>query len=125
MEQFDNARHLLREFKGDRYVNGFDVLPRAGALAAALGRKVLFISDRFPGAESPAASIRSSLESAGLEVCGAIEGARPNAPREDLARIAAAVCSAGPGVLVSFGGGSTIDAAKAAAVLGSVGGTVD
>jgi alcohol dehydrogenase len=125
MEQFENARHLLRQFKGDSYINGFDVLPRAGTLAAALGGKVLFVCDRFPGSDSFAATIRSSLVSAGLEVLGTIDGAAPNAPREDVARIASAVCSASPGALVSFGGGSTIDATKAAAVLGSVGGTVE
>jgi alcohol dehydrogenase len=125
MEQLDNARHLLRLFKGDLYINGFDVLPQAGPLAAALGKKVLFVCDRFPGSEAYAGIIARSLAEAGLEVLGTIDGAAPNAPREDLARIAAAVRSTGPDVLVSFGGGSTIDAAKAAAVLGSAGGTVD
>lgn len=125
MERFNNARRLLHEFKGSRYVYGFDVLPQAGPLAASLGKKVLFICDRFPGSDSHAACIRSSLSAAGLEICGDIEGAAPNAPREDLARITQAVRSAAPGVVVSFGGGSTIDAAKAAAVLGSVGGTVE
>ncbi len=125
MELFDNARRLLRQFKGDLYTNGFDVLPQAGPLAATLGKKALFVCDRFPGSAAYAGRIAGSLAAAGLEILDTIDGAAPNAPREDLARIAAAVRSAGPDVLVSFGGGSTIDAVKAAAVLGSVGGTVD
>lgn len=125
MEQFDNARRLLVQFKGDRYISGFDVLAKAGPFATALGQKALFVCDCFPGSERFAEAIRFSLASAGLEILGTIDGAAPNAPREDIARISAAVCSAGPGVVVSFGGGSTIDAAKAAAVLGSAGGTVE
>jgi alcohol dehydrogenase class IV len=44
-------------------------------------------------------------------------GARPNAPREDLYRISHRVARSGSDAIVALGGGSTIDAAKAAAVL--------
>lgn len=125
MPQFENARRLLRQFKGDTYVHGFDVLSQAGPLAAALGAKALLVCDRFPASASFLETVQASLLSAGLELRATIDGAAPNAPREDLARIAAAVISLRPDVLVSFGGGSTIDAAKAAAVLGSLGGSID
>ena len=54
-----------------------------------------------------------------------IEGARPNAPLEDLARITAELKALDPDVIVSFGGGSTIDAAKAAEVLRTLGGEIE
>jgi len=125
MGQFDTARQLLREFKGDTYVNGFGVLPRVGQAAAGLGRRVALVKDTFPGAEGFAAVIRESLEAAGLQVAGVVEGARPNAPREDLARITAQLTALGPDLTVSFGGGSTIDAVKAAEALRTLGGSID
>ena len=46
-----------------------------------------------------------------------IMGSRPNAPREDVYRLALQVARSRPEVIVAVGGGSTIDAAKAANVL--------
>ena len=125
MGEFDSARELLREFKGETYVHGFGVLPQVGQAAAGMGRRAALVKDSFPGAEVFAAAIRESLEAAGLEVAGVIEGARPNAPREDLARITAQLRELGPEVSLSFGGGSTIDAVKAADVLRTLGGSID
>lgn len=122
---FDQARELLREFKGPCYLHGFDVLQDAGRMAAGLGRRAVLVRDVFPESGTFAAAITKSLETAGIEVAGAIEGAAPNAPREDLARITAGVTDAAPDFIVSFGGGSTIDAAKAAEVLRTLGGGVD
>ena len=48
-------------------------------------------------------------------------GARPNAPREDVYRIESDILHYRPDVIVSFGGGSTIDAVKAAIVLSVLG----
>ncbi len=58
-------------------------------------------------------------------MAGVVDGAAPNAPREDVARIAAGLEDLGPEVIVSFGGGSTIDAVKAAEVLRTLGGDID
>ena len=79
----------------------------------------------FPGAPAFCETIISSLKSAGLLVAGTVPGAGPNAPREDVARITASLDQLNPEVVVSFGGGSTIDATKAAGVLRSLGGTID
>ena len=46
-----------------------------------------------------------------------INGARPNAPREDVYRISLQVARSKSDVIVALGGGSTIDASKAAAIL--------
>ncbi len=81
--------------------------------------------DAFPGSEASEKTIRDSLAAAGVELLGVVEGAAPNAPREDAARIAARLRELDPDVIISFGGGSSIDAAKAAEVLRTLGGDID
>lgn len=122
---FDKARALIRQFKGDAYLNGFGVLAEAGRMAAGLGARAVLVHDDFPGADVYVKTISDSLRGAGIEVREYTPGARPNAPREDLARIAARISAVKPDLLVSFGGGSTIDATKAAIVLYTLGGGID
>lgn len=122
---FTTAVELIRQFKGDTYVFGLDVLAEAGRLAAGLGKRALLVRDGFPGSSPFVDTICASLAAAGVEVIGVVDGAAPNAPLEDLQRISAAVAEAKPEVVVSFGGGSTIDAAKAAIVLNVLGGTIE
>jgi alcohol dehydrogenase len=125
MPEFARAKELIKQFKGDAYLSGYGVLPRIGELAAGLGRRAALVRDVFPGSEDYAAIIRRSLEAAGVELIGVIDGAAPNAPREDLFRIADQLKQLAPDFYVSFGGGSTIDAAKAADVLRVLGGSID
>ena len=125
MANFDRARALLREFKGDRYLQGMGVLPRVGGAAAALGTRAALVRDVFPGSDAFVKTIQGSLVTAGLTLVGEIAGARPNAPREDLARITKGLAELEPEVIVSFGGGSTIDATKAAEVLRTLGGDIE
>ena len=125
MSKFDNARKLIAQFKGQNYIHGVGVLPQVGSLAAGLGTRATLVRDVFPGSEDYAQTIQESLSAVGIQVTGIIDGAAPNAPREDLARIAARLIECNPDLIVSFGGGSTIDVAKAAEVLRTLGGTVD
>jgi alcohol dehydrogenase len=125
MPKSEDARTLIRRFKGDKYVFGFDVLPQAGAMAAGLGKLAAVVRDTFPGSEAFTSTIIGSLNAAGVEVVGCVDGAAPNCPREDLARITASLTELNPDVIVSVGGGSTIDAAKAAEVLRTLGGGID
>jgi len=125
MASFERARALLYEFKGDQYLYGMGVLPRIGAAAATLGKRAALVRDAFPGSDGFVETIKRSLAAAGLTLVGEIAGARPNAPREDLARITAGLAELEPQVIVSFGGGSTIDATKAAEVLRTLGGDVE
>lgn len=125
MSGFDSARQLLREFKGDAYLHGLGVLPQVGAVVATQGQRAAFIGCRFPGCDCYMDAIRTSLREAGVQIVGEEEGAAPNAPREDLARITDFLRRVDPDVIVSFGGGSTIDAVKAAEVLRTLGGAID
>ncbi|MCJ7738509.1 MAG: iron-containing alcohol dehydrogenase, partial [Anaerolineae bacterium] len=125
MTKFENARGLLRDFKGDKYIAGVGVLPEVGAAAARLGSQAVLVRDKFPGSEDHLSVIRKSLGEAGVELLGEIPGPAPNAPREDLSRIAAVLSDFGPDLVMSFGGGSTIDVTKAAEVLRTLGGDVE
>jgi alcohol dehydrogenase class IV len=122
---FDDAISLIREFKGNSYVHGLGVLPQAGALAAQLGARAVLVRDPFAGFDAPVDDLLNSLRAAGVEIAGAVPGAAPNAPIEDLLRISAELTRLNPQVLVSFGGGSTIDCTKAAEVLRTLGGSID
>ena len=125
MTKFSKAEELLREFKGDAYIHGTGVLDQVGPAASALGRKALLVADTFPGSERFTQQIHRALKSAGVEELGEIKGARPNAPQEDLYRIAGEIAALNPDVLISFGGGSTIDAVKSGGVLWRLGGKID
>jgi len=125
MANFDRARALLRDFKGDKYIHGLGVLSQVGPATAKLGKRAVLVCDAFPGAESFVEAIRSSLEDAGVEILEQIEGAAPNAPREDLARITEELSGIDADVIVGFGGGSTLDAVKAGDVLRILGGEIE
>ena len=125
MDHFEIARDLLREFKGDAYRFGHHVLKDVGGIAASAGTRAVLISTEFPGVEGYLNIMRDSAAQAGVRLVAEIQGAAPNAPREDLLRITHELRQADPDVIVSFGGGSTIDAAKAAEVLRTLGGEID
>ncbi len=125
MINFDQAQTLLREFKGDSYLHGLGVLPQVGQATVQYGRRAALVRDLFPGTAPFIQTIKESLAAAEVELLAEIDGARPNAPREDLARITAELTALDPDVILSFGGGSTIDATKAAEVLRTLGGEIE
>jgi len=125
MNSIDQAKELLAAFKSGNYVFGAGVLAQIGNLVASQGKKAFLVRDTFPGSEAFVQTLRESLNTAGVKIAGETAGAQPNAPREDLYRIMADLLRCDPDVIVSFGGGSTIDAAKAAEVLHTLGGTID
>lgn len=125
MNNLEKARDLLKQFKGNDYLFGVGVLSQVGDVAKNLGKKVIIIRDEFPGSDDFVTVITMSLEAAGIEVVAEEAGAKPNCPLEDLSRIADALKASKADIIVSFGGGSTIDAAKAAEVLRTLGGDIE
>jgi len=125
MSYSSNAKDLLGEFKQNRYLYGPGVLAMVGEVAAKAGNRAVLVRDTFPGSDSYVSIIRESLSNAGVEVLEETLGAGPNAPLEDLSRITEVVKRVAPEVIVSFGGGSTIDATKSAEVLRRVGGDIE
>ena len=125
MTDFDRARTLLGEFKGGAYIYGLDVLARVGEATARLGGRAALVRSDFTGSDGFVGTINQALAEAGIDVVGEIAGPAPNAPVEDLLRITAQLGELDPDVVVSFGGGSTIDATKAAIVLHVLGGDIE
>lgn len=117
MDKKTQARRLLDEFKGERYVSGLGCFERLGGLAASMGRRASVVTSGFGKPWGPALhdATRATLRASGVALAGdLIRGARPNAPREDVLRIAASMAEQAPDVIVAVGGGSGLDAAKAA-----------
>jgi alcohol dehydrogenase class IV len=114
------AIQLLQEFKGENYTFGIGVFDQLGREVVKIGKRVSVI---FDGLDQDWASdlvekTRKNLAENGLELASDfILGARPNAPREDVANIARKLKEQNPDVVISIGGGSTIDAVKAAITL--------
>ncbi len=118
----DEAYRLLREWRGDSYVMGIDCLGKIGELAASYGRKAMVVANRS-SMDAVNSVVIPSLESCGLELAGGsiCPGAKPNAPKEDVYRIADFARNCRPDCIVAVGGGSTIDCCKAVSVLVSLG----
>ncbi len=118
MADINRAKSLLTDWKGDNYAFGLDVLDKTGEFAKSFGKKALLVVadlglDWIDGVYR---AVTASLDANGVKY-SAILGAGPNAPREDVYRIANEISKACPDSIIAVGGGSTIDAAKFADVI--------
>lgn len=120
----NRARTLVGQWKGDAYAFGLRCVGRVGPMAAEFGSAAVLVANESPWLASTLDAVVHALGRAGVDVVARTAGARPNAPLDDLYRITDALADAGPAVVIAVGGGSTIDAAKAAAVLAALGGDV-
>ena len=115
---------LLRTLTGDRYAFGLGCFDRLGEQVASLGaRAVAIVSGLGTDWGAPIhEALAATLAGAGVELTGElVRGAGPNAPRDDVYRLADEIASAEADVIVSVGGGSGIDAAKAAVAYATLG----
>jgi len=117
------AKELLKGFKGDRYAFGLGVLDKVGEFASEFGRSALVVANRAHWFKHVVDPVMASLAKRGVKLAGdrIVPDAAPNAPREDVYRITTYVLQFKPDCLVAVGGGSTIDAVKAANVLANLG----
>ena len=119
----ERAGALLKRWKGGSYAFGINCLEKVGDFAAEEGNSTMLVViswKRKKWIEPFVDEIKSSLEKKGISILDIIPGARPNAPREDVYRIANQIAKRRPESVIAVGGGSTIDAVKAAVVLASL-----
>jgi len=120
-ENIQRAAKILMDWKGDSYTFGTDeeVLNKTGEYARNFGKKALVVASLGKiWVKKFLERVLNSLKSHGIEYVD-IFNAKPNAPKEDVYRIALWLSKTKSDVIVPMGGGSTIDAVKAASILAS------
>jgi len=126
MEYKERIDELLNDFKKGRFIYGEGCMGEVGDAVAGLGQKAVLIRNEFPGIAPFVNSLKESLDRAGvILVSELVEVIRPNAPVEDMIGVMESLASLKPDVVISLGGGSTIDAVKAAIVLEKLGGDIE
>jgi alcohol dehydrogenase len=120
----DRARALLTHFRAGTYAYGPGSLAKAGPFCLELGKRPLVIANRSSWLRPTVDKVMASLREAGVTLAydGVVPGSRPNSPSDDVYRIALYILKHQPDSVVAVGGGSTIDAAKAAVVAASFAG---
>jgi alcohol dehydrogenase len=122
-ELFVKSQKLLSGWKGANYVFGRGVLPQLGTLASRFGKNALVVCNTTY-MKPVADKVVEVLKNAGAGLAGntIVPDAGPNAPRSDVYRIETYILHHKPDVIIAVGGGSTIDACKAANFLAALGG---
>jgi len=116
MDDLAEAQRLLREWKGNSYRFGNHALDTIGEATRAFGGATLIVTNGSPWIQKALKAVEASLRESQVSYSLAL-GARPNAPLEDLYRIALQVAVYRPSSVLALGSGSTIDACKAASAL--------
>ncbi len=125
MDWMKRAYELINDWKGDSYIHGLGVLDKVGEATAAFGTRALVVGNHT-SMKPVVDRVVESLKKAGVELAGAFiaPGSKPNSPREDVYRLESYILHTKPDSIVVIGGGSAIDAVKAANVLAVLGGAV-
>ncbi len=114
----EKAQHLLKEFKGDNYLFGINVLGKMAPLIKDLGAKqIAVVTGSSPASLKCLDALKKESKKAQVDLVKIIKGAGNNAPREDVRRIAGELAGITYDAVAAIGGGSNIDAAKCAECL--------
>ncbi|MFB0504264.1 MAG: iron-containing alcohol dehydrogenase [Candidatus Bathyarchaeia archaeon] len=119
------AEQLLREFKGKNYTFGNRALGQIGKYSDRVGRNIAIVSGRTGRKLGIVDIVTETMTKKSSKVQDVFDGALPNAPREDVYRLAYQLSRSGCDGVVAIGGGSCLDATKAALVLAIYGGVID
>jgi len=125
VDEMRQAEELLRKFKGDDYAFGEGALKKVGSYAAELGNDIVVITGKEARKSGVLDIAIDSIEEEDLNVAEVFDGALPNAPREDVYRLAYQLSRSRRDCVAVIGGGSCIDASKAALTLATYGGLID
>ncbi|NMB45621.1 MAG: iron-containing alcohol dehydrogenase [Firmicutes bacterium] len=117
------AGEILRQYRGDSYTFGLGVLDKVGEYAADLGKTAMVIANPADWLKPTVDQVIAALQQNGVKLAPdyVVRDAAPNAPREDVYRLETYILHFQPDVIVVIGGGSSIDAAKSANVLATLG----
>ena len=118
----EKAYNLLQQFRGNDYINGIEILDNVGKYVKVYGKNTLVIANTR-NLSCVVDRVKRSLKRCGVEIAGnrIIQGAASNTPKEDVYRLEGYILDFNPDCIITIGGGSSIDAVKAANVLASVG----
>lgn len=118
----ENAYKLLKDWKGNHYIFGRNVLDQVGKEVKKYGNTTLVVSN-YTYMKPVVDKVVNYLKEEGVSLAGnrITPDAKPNAPREDVYRLVTYILQYNPDSIVAIGGGSTIDACKCASVLATLG----
>lgn len=118
------ARNLLQTWRGECYSFGNGVIEQLPQAILPYGKRVLVVASAHHSLDL-VENLLHSMRHLGLTIAEGrpIFGAKPNSPREDIFRIETHILHQKPDCVLAIGGGSTIDACKAAIVLAAYGDT--
>ncbi len=119
----NKAKNMLNDWKKGNYAFGLGVLDKVGDFAKRAGESTMLVVTGWgyeKWTEPLMEDIESFLKDKNIDILDIIRGARANAPREDVYRIANQIGKKKPDSIIAVGGGSTIDAVKTASVLSTL-----
>jgi len=113
----DFAEQLIKDYKKDNYVFGFNCLEHVGTFALQFGREALLIISQRKWANDLREKVFKILKESDINILAISDTSRENSPKEDVFKLADLIKKTKPNSIICVGGGSAIDTAKAANVL--------